>query len=518
MSSSTVHFFQYLIIFFIVEYHNLLFVNATVDPEIHSKIVEIENGLISGEFREYYTAYEGIPYAEPPIGELRFQPPVPYKRKWEGILQVRTPGASCIQWDHLIFAANRLRGSEDCLFLNVYVPENKTDEILPVVIHIHGGGLMFGNGDFYGPKIIMKRKFVYVNFNYRLGPMGFLNTGDDIVSGNMGLKDQVLVLKWVQKNIAKFGGDPQKVLLTGFSAGGACTHFHYFSKLSKNLFKAGVSHAGLAVNPWMIQTGNGTLTFQTFAEMHQCNLGTTRESIDCLKKVPAENITNLGDILQGEFYQPGTPFSVVIEAESAQDAFLTKHPEELLEEGQVEQIPWVTTVTENEGLYPIAECLRMQNCLDLFRNNWTEMATKYFLGGSDNTQVNLEDTKRAQKLWNEYLQSLNPTRSELFHALVQIVTDRFCYYVYGKAFQLMYDKMPVYLWMYHYKAKYGFGQYLSGLNETNDEFPNGLGVAHGDDVLLMFNPPWRENIAYTAEESIMGQKLLDLYESLINEG
>lgn len=107
-----------------------------------------------------------------------------------------------------------------------------------VSIHIHGGAFMFGSGDRYKPDYLMDHDdIIYVSFNYRLGPLGFLSTGDSIVPGNNGLKDQVAALSWVQRNIVAFGGDPSKVTITGLSAGGASVHYMYLSPLSHGTLK-----------------------------------------------------------------------------------------------------------------------------------------------------------------------------------------------------------------------------------------------------------------------------------------
>lgn len=107
-----------------------------------------------------------------------------------------------------------------------------------VIVYIHGGAFMFGSGDRYSPHYLMDHDhgIVYVTFNYRLGPLGFLSTGDSIVPGNNGLKDQVAALTWIQRNIAGFGGDPNKVTIIGLSAGGASVHYMYLSSLSNSKY------------------------------------------------------------------------------------------------------------------------------------------------------------------------------------------------------------------------------------------------------------------------------------------
>lgn len=120
-----------------------------------------------------YRAFEGIPYALPPIGKLRFQPPVAVK-KWPGTLLATRPQSICLQYDHLpINPPERVEGSEDCLYLNIYTPAVEgTKKLLPVLFYIHGGAFQYGSGYYTGPEYIMDRDVIFVNFNYRLGPFG----------------------------------------------------------------------------------------------------------------------------------------------------------------------------------------------------------------------------------------------------------------------------------------------------------------------------------------------------------
>lgn len=202
------------------------------DPQILT-----ESGLVLGTW-DYsisgrkYASFEGIPYAEPPTGKLRFERPVK-KGKWNGTWEA-TNQISCIQYYHYTEPGDDfVKGDEDCLYVNVYSANTEAEKLLPVIIFIHGGAFMFNSGTTYGPKILMNRDLVYVTFNYRLGPLGFLSTEDEIVPGNNGIRDQILALEWIQTNIECFGGDPDSITLTGMSAGGASVQLHFMSPLSE---------------------------------------------------------------------------------------------------------------------------------------------------------------------------------------------------------------------------------------------------------------------------------------------
>lgn len=139
---------------------------------------------------------------------------------------------------HKDMVTMKMVGSEDCLHLNVYtphLPKQSADKKLPVMIWVHGGGFMAGSGDsdFYSPEYIVQEDVIVVTINYRLGALGFLYLPQEGISGNAGLKDQVLAFKWVNENIEKFGGDPNNVTLFGESAGGSSIHIHTLSERSK---------------------------------------------------------------------------------------------------------------------------------------------------------------------------------------------------------------------------------------------------------------------------------------------
>ncbi|XP_026327750.1 esterase FE4-like [Hyposmocoma kahamanoa] len=196
--------------------------------------VRILHGVLKGTCKistkgRTYGSFQGIPYARPPLAKFRFrepQPPAP----WPGVWDASRPLQPCLQRDAF---EKKVIGREDCLHLNVYSPKPYIGAMLPVVVFIHGGTFMHGSGSFYDPGHLMDKDLVVVTFNYRLGPLGFLSTGDEVVPGNAGLKDQTMALRWVRNNILMFGGNPDSVTLAGCSAGGASVHYHYLSPMSR---------------------------------------------------------------------------------------------------------------------------------------------------------------------------------------------------------------------------------------------------------------------------------------------
>uniref|UniRef100_A0A182V0X6 carboxylesterase n=1 Tax=Anopheles merus TaxID=30066 RepID=A0A182V0X6_ANOME len=170
----------------------LAIVSITIDASTTATIVHLKNGPIAGKRRGDYFAFEGIPYAKPPLGKLRFAASELNDDRWTEPRNATARGPVCLQWNHLNPGENKLEGTEDCLFLNVYTRSNDPTARLPTIAFIHGGALMFGTGNFYEPDHIMRRHMILVTFNYRLGPLGFLSTEDDVIPGNFGLKDQII--------------------------------------------------------------------------------------------------------------------------------------------------------------------------------------------------------------------------------------------------------------------------------------------------------------------------------------
>lgn len=182
--------------------------------------------------------------------------------------------------------------TEDCLYLNVYVPEKITcNQSLPVIVFIYGGGFQFE-----GLKTLdsmadhfIDKNVIFATFNYRHGILGFLSTEDDVVSGNMGLKDQSLALRWLKDHINSFGGDSDRITIVGVSAGAVSVHYHYLSPMSAGLFRTGMSLSGTALMPWAL-TKNSRNKALKLGELMNCDTTDIREMIECLRSVPARNL------------------------------------------------------------------------------------------------------------------------------------------------------------------------------------------------------------------------------------
>ena len=197
-------------------------------------------------------------------------------------------GNKCIQYNRPV--PDHILGDEDCLYLNVYAPLRRENESLPVFVFIPGGAFQYLDGNrFLEQHYLVQEDVIVVSMNYRLGFLGFLSTEDEVVPGNMGLKDQSMALRWVRTHIQAFGGDPTKVTIAGVSAGAACVHYHYLSRMSAGLFQSGMSFGGSALNCWA-QTENWREKAMRLAELLNCPTSDARKMIECMKERPAIDI------------------------------------------------------------------------------------------------------------------------------------------------------------------------------------------------------------------------------------
>ena len=221
--------------------------------------VKVAEGLLQGVYENGLTAYKGIPFAAPPVGELRWRAPQP-PAKWNGVMPAIKFAPAPMQ------GGNPPSGkSEDCLYLNVWTPAKSVNDKIPVLVWIYGGGFSFGSTSepVYSGEKLAQKGVILVSIAYRVGQLGFLAHPElsaespDHSSGNYGLLDQIAALKWIQKNIAAFGGDPGKVTIFGESAGAISVSMLCASPLANGLFQGAVSQSGGSFGPTRVTTFPG---------------------------------------------------------------------------------------------------------------------------------------------------------------------------------------------------------------------------------------------------------------------
>jgi para-nitrobenzyl esterase len=256
-------------------------------PRTDSTLVQTAAGMVRGIVKPYHRLFAGIPYAAPPVGPLRFQPPEPAKA-WTGVRDAAKPGPTCIQDPGADLEFGR-QSNEDCLTLNVWTPAD-TGPPRPVMVWIHGGSFTGGSGNIYnGQWLVSRGDVIVVTINYRLGTLGFLShpaLGPPGDVGNYGLQDQQAALRWVRDNIANFGGDPAKVTIAGESAGGISVCDHLVAPGSRGLFRAAIIQSA----PCGAQADLPTAERRSLDYAAQAGCGDPKTAAKCLRELPVDKL------------------------------------------------------------------------------------------------------------------------------------------------------------------------------------------------------------------------------------
>ncbi|XP_068165779.1 neuroligin 4 X-linked a [Antennarius striatus] len=304
--------------------------------------------------------YLGIPYAMAPTGERRFQPPEP-PMSWPGIRNATQFPPVCPQFLEDRFLLNDMlpvwftanldtvvtyvqEQSEDCLYLNVYVPteDDIHDEngLKPVMVYIHGGSYMEGTGNMIDGSILASYgNVIVITINYRLGVLGFLSTGDQAAKGNYGLLDQIQALRWIKENIQAFKGDPKRVTIFGSGAGASCVSLLTLSHYSEDMFQKAIIQSGTALSSWAVNYQPAKYT-RALAEKVGCNTLDTIDLVECLQN------KNYKELIE----QSVTPakyhiaFGPVIDGDVIPD-----DPQILMEQGEFLNYDIMLGVNQGEG-------------------------------------------------------------------------------------------------------------------------------------------------------------------------
>ncbi|XP_053674697.1 esterase B1-like [Anopheles nili] len=349
-------------------------VSTGSDAEKHMPItricVQVEQGSIYGvrdrlpNGQNYYY-FKGIPFAKPPIGALRFKSPVAIDRFAVSYLDCTRERSNCLGLDVL---TKEISGSEDGLFLNIYTPKlGKCDdpEPLPVMVFIHGGGLIGGHGDssLYLPNYLVQEGVIVVTLNYRLGVLGFLCLPDAGIAGNAGLKDQRAALRWISKNIATFGGDPGNVTLFGASSGAIAVNLHCLSSESKRYFHKAILQSGSIYTEFSFQEQPEEKARKLARLLGQSPCATDTEVYELLRTAPARKLFELQPLVLTDREQTverlfQIPFLPVIERADSLDALITRHPTDIMSEPDSMDIPIVLGYNERDGMMVLIDAIK----------------------------------------------------------------------------------------------------------------------------------------------------------------
>ncbi|XP_037716092.1 esterase B1 [Drosophila subpulchrella] len=446
--------------------------------------VPVKQGVVVGQQKKLasgleYNSFLGVPYAEPPVGELRFRSPRPLERFREQELDCSKEGNVSHQRDPFTL---EVAGSENCLYLNVYAPKVKNPgSPLPVMVWIHGGGFFFGNGnsDFHFPAKLMEQEVIVVTLNYRLGALGFLSLPEEGIHGNMGLKDQRLALQWVQENIASFNGDPDNVTLFGESAGGASVHLHTYASHANRLFHKAIMQSGTGNMEWVFQS-EAAVKARRLAELLGGGDfgGDTKALLAFLQKAdPAGILVNTLKVLTPDERRRCLPFAFkpVVEDSSSPDSFLDQNIMELMcKKDSLGKMPMIMGYNSAEGL---AIVIKAKQNLEAYEDDLARMVPRnlvvdpqapeaqeaasdiraFFFNGQALTKENMDNLV---DLFSDYHFSMDLQQAAEIHASCQTQSP-----------------------LYFYRLDYVGGRNMYKKIFQNEDL---RGVAHADDICYLF--------------------------------
>ncbi|XP_046587083.1 juvenile hormone esterase-like isoform X2 [Neodiprion lecontei] len=416
------------------------------------------------------SAFLGIPYGQPPIGNLRFANPVA-AGAWNGTLNATRDGSVCPQ------ALGSISGSEDCLYLNVYTPQLpvNTSTLLPVMVWIHGGAFLHGSSSSatFSPDYLLDSDIVLALPNYRIGALGFLSTGNEVAAGNWGLKDQILALKWVQNNIEYFGGDPDQVTLFGQSAGSASVHLLSLSKAAEGLFHRYITQSGSALSTWahLPSAGYASRAFQLGGYV-DCDNDTSSALIECLRTVNASDIVASAS----QFYVwESVPLFVwgPTDEPDIEGAVLTDSPTNLFATGEFCDLPWMTGIVRDEGILMTGALYSDDEKFYDFLDNF-DLVLPEMLIWNYQTDSGAAWVKAVKNFY--FNDDFTTNSTELLTNLIRLVGDANFIYptLDGLQQQLPLAVNPQYFYLFNYRGTYSLA---AGIPDA---------VMHTDDVIYLF--------------------------------
>ncbi|CEF63281.1 Acetylcholinesterase [Strongyloides ratti] len=469
------------------------------------------------------TQFLGVPFAEPPIGNLRFRKPLP-KKPWRHVLNATTPPNACVQsldtYFGDFFGADswNCHGplSEDCLYLNIYIPnEIDSTKKLAVLIWIYGGGFWSGCSslDVYDGKIFAtEENVIIVTLNYRVTVFGFLYMGREEAPGNMGLWDQLMAMKWVHKHIEVFGGDPETVTIFGESAGAASVSMHMLSEKSTPYFKRAILQSGSATAPWALENRKVALhrVLVVYEHMKCGNISRNLDEVnmdkvlDCFMKASAKKILDSEWSPVMEFAD--FPWVPVIDGD-----FLVEQASTSLKEGRFKKTDLLVGSNQDEAIYFIVYQLG-----DIFPPE-EFFVKKEFIKNRENWIRSIHNLLPRQFLKNslamsaiihEYEPNSLPVKPQSWVDSLDKMLGDFQFTCNVNEFALAHaiHGGQTYYYMFSHRA-------------SEQTWPEWMGVLHGYEINFIFGEPYNtDKYSYTKEEQELASRFMRYWANFARTG
>nr|XP_040229315.2 juvenile hormone esterase-like [Anopheles coluzzii] len=381
-----------------------------------------------------------------------------------------------------------LFGKEDCLYINVFVPalEVRDAGLLPVMVYIHGGGFLYGSAqtEQRDPARFMSwRRVIVVTFQYRLGVFGFLSTGDRAASGNFGMKDQVMALRWVKKNIRAFGGDPNLVTIFGESAGGSSVQFQMLSPLSRGLFHRAVSMSGSAISSWSVPIENPLMLARAQAKV----LGivdaselSTKELVEQLREVDAVELTRSTERLKLWDIHPITLYHPVVEPPEEPEPFLAEDPRAAWRRGAYATVPWMTGSIPNDGSIVTQTIYRNDSLVEDLNSKFVNLLPLIL-----RTSITKEKLARLRK---RFLKNTPPSKwitKDNYAEITKLMSEAWFLYPMVRSIKQHHASRkhtPTSVYSFQFRGRYSFSKLYTGTDTP-------YGITHADEMIYLFRMP-----------------------------
>ncbi|KAL1777558.1 cholinesterase, partial [Sigmodon hispidus] len=452
-------------------------------------------------------AFLGIPYAQPPVGRLRFKKPQPLN-KWSGIQNATKYANSCYQNIDQTFPGFQgsemwnpnTNLSEDCLYLNVWIPAPKPKNAT-VMVWIYGGGFQTGTSSLpvYDGKFLARvERVIVVSMNYRVGALGFLALpGNPEAPGNMGLFDQQLALQWVQRNIGAFGGNPKSVTLFGESAGAASVSLHLLCPQSYPLFTRAILQSGSSNTPWAVKSPeearNRTLTLAKFIG---CSKENETEMVKCLQNKDPQEI-----LLNEKFVLPSDSLLSINFGPTVDGDFLTDMPHTLLQLGQVKKTQILVGVNKDEGTFFLvysAPGFSKDNDSLITRREFQESLDRYFPGVS---------SLGKEAILFYYVDWLGDQTPEVYREALDDVLGDHNIICPALEFTKTFSDLDDNAFFYYFEHR-----------SSKVSWPEWMGVIHGYEIEFVFGLPLERRVNYTRAEELLSRSIMKRWTNFAKYG
>ncbi|KAG8187801.1 hypothetical protein JTE90_025839 [Oedothorax gibbosus] len=425
-------------------------------------------------------AFLGVPYAEPPLGRLRFNKPVP-KTPWNGVYDASSQYPTCIQnvTGQHYWEPNIQNMTEDCLYLNLWVPYTKEPtELKTIIVFVHGGAFNLGSGNmklYEGVNLAKFGDVIVANLNYRVGALGFFSAFIEEANGNMGALDQILATRWIKDNAKSFGGDPDKIVLMGESAGSMITAGHLTSPMAKNLFKRVIMQSGASTLP-MILDENKRLydTSQNLAYLVGCAdeqftiKDYPRQVLECLKRIPAHELA----IAEGRIKEKN-PITFL---PRVGDDYMPKPCIKALQDGDFLDVEMLTGISEEEGTFFLT--VAAPEYFGTYGQNRVSRVSRRFAMSVVNAIfTTFPDQRNEKEIADQYINSVvNGTSDSYAKAIAMSLGDYLinCNVLFHAELHSM--RNPVYF-------------YVFGRRGSSSPTAEWMGITHFDELQYVFGNP-----------------------------